>query len=54
MQQVTKTAREITKRSEESESAAQKESESDDSEDEDDEIIGPLPPPNFGMSRIYV
>lgn len=50
MQQVTKTAREITKRNEEQQNVNNA-SESDDSdeEDDDDEIIGPLPPPDLGM-----
>lgn len=47
MQQVTKTAREITKKPEERTLAdSDKEDEEDSSDDED--IIGPLPPPMLG------
>lgn len=51
MQQVTKTAREITKRSDEQQNS-QSASESDESEDDDDEVIGPLPPPELSKFKI--
>lgn len=51
MQQVTKTAREITKRNEE-EQINNCASDSEDSEDSE-ELIGPLPPPELRMFRIY-
>lgn len=57
MQQVTKTAREITKHSEQIENikdTSGSENSEDDEDGDDDDVIGPLPPPELGNTQVHV